>query len=64
MLPFDPDPIGFALDDVPPGPWDCPSCARSVDAIAKTASGWVCDRCFRAARAVGRNPEVLDGIAL
>lgn len=63
-LPFDADRIGFALDDIPPGPWDCPTCGRLVDALAKTASGWVCDRCFRAGRAAGRNLEVLDGIAL
>lgn len=63
-LPFDADRIGFARNDIPPGPWDCPACERLVDALAKTASGWVCDRCFRAGRAAGRDFEVLNAIAL
>lgn len=59
---FDADAVGFSWGEVPPPPWDCPTCSRTSAALALTDEGLVCSPCFQTARAMGRSPVIYDAV--
>jgi len=59
---FDADTVAFSYGEIPPPPWDCPTCGSEVRGLALTTAGLVCSLCFQLIRMGDPDFPTLDAV--